>query len=144
MTQKEYIRKLRTRLAFVVSENERNDIIADIEEIFSDSMADGKSEEQICLSLGSPEETAKNILLEKGISSAGRIIITYLHKHMHTSFRQILLHTALKVLAVRQHACGFLPCLQQNYARKSAYILKSPISVQWTEALTAINTMNIL
>lgn len=74
MTQKEYIRKLRTRLAFVVSENERNDIIADIEEIFSDSMADGKSEEQICLSLGSPEETAKNILSEKGISSAGRII----------------------------------------------------------------------
>lgn len=59
MTQKEYIGKLRTRLAFVVSENERNDIIADIEEIFSDSMADGKSEEQICLSLGSPEETAK-------------------------------------------------------------------------------------
>ena len=41
---------------------------------------------------------------------------------MHTSFRQFLLHTALKILAVRQHACGFLPCLQQNYARKSAYI----------------------
>ena len=41
---------------------------------------------------------------------------------MHTSFRQILLHTALKILAMRQHACGFLPCLQQNYARKSAYI----------------------
>ena len=47
---------------------------------------------------------------------------TCLHKHMHTSFRQILLHTALKILAVRQHACGFLPCLHQNYARKSAYI----------------------
>ena len=41
---------------------------------------------------------------------------------MHTSFRQILLHTTLKILAMRQHACGFLPCLQQNYARKSAYI----------------------
>ena len=52
----------------------------------------------------------------------GTYIRTCLHKHMHTSFRQILLHTALKVLAVRQHACGFLPCLQQNYARKSAYI----------------------
>ena len=47
---------------------------------------------------------------------------TCLHKHMRTSFRQILLHTALKVLAVRQHACGFWPCLQQNYARKSAHI----------------------
>ena len=52
----------------------------------------------------------------------GKDIRTCLHKHMHTSFRQILLHTALKILAVRQHACGFLPCLQQNYARKSAHI----------------------
>ncbi len=36
--------------------------------------------------------------------------------------RQILLHTALKILAGRKPACGFLPCLQQNYARKSAHI----------------------
>ena len=28
-------------------------------------------------------------------------IRTCLHKHMHTSFRQILLHTALKILAGR-------------------------------------------
>ena len=47
---------------------------------------------------------------------------TCLHKHMRTSFRQILPQTALKFLAGRQPACGFLPCLQQNYARKSAHI----------------------
>ena len=47
---------------------------------------------------------------------------TCLHKHMRTSFRQILPQTALKILAGRQPACGFLPCLQQNYARKSAHI----------------------
>ena len=50
------------------------------------------------------------------------IIRTCLHKHMRTSFRQILPQTALKILAGRQPACGFLPCLQQNYARKSAHI----------------------
>ncbi len=47
---------------------------------------------------------------------------TRLHKHMRTSFRQILPQTALKILAGRKPACGFLPTLQQNYARKSALI----------------------
>jgi len=50
------------------------------------------------------------------------IIRTRLHKHMRTSFRQILPQTALKILAGRKPACGFLPTLQQNYARKSAHI----------------------
>ena len=33
------------------------------------------------------------------------------HKRIRTSFWQILMHTALKILARRQPACGFLPCL---------------------------------
>ena len=41
---------------------------------------------------------------------------------MHTSFRQILPQTVLKILDGRKPACGFLPTLQQNYARKSAHI----------------------
>ena len=49
-------------------------------------------------------------------------IRTRLHKHMRTSFRQILPQTALKILAGRKTACGFLPTLQQNYARKSAHV----------------------
>lgn len=68
MTQKEYIKKLRSRLSFMVSENELDDIVSDMEEVFCDSIADGKSEEQICLSLGSPKEAAKNILSERGVS----------------------------------------------------------------------------
>ena len=56
------------------------------------------------------------------LSVAVMAIRTCLHKHMRTSFRQILPQTALKILAGRQPACGFLPCLQQNYARKSAHI----------------------
>lgn len=68
MTQKEYIKKLRTRLSFFVTNSELKDIVSDIEEIFADGAADGKSEEQICLSLGSPNDAAKNILLERGVS----------------------------------------------------------------------------
>ena len=56
------------------------------------------------------------------LKNVGIAIRTCLHKHMRTSFRQILPQTALKILAGRQPACGFLPCLQQNYARKSAHI----------------------
>ena len=63
-------------------------------------------------------ETDRQIIESKAI----RILRTCLHKHMRTSFRQILPQTALKILAGRQPACGFLPCLQQNYARKSAHI----------------------
>ena len=36
------------------------------------------------------------------------------HRRLSTSFRQILLHTALKILAIRKYACKFLPCLQKN------------------------------
>ncbi|MBP0956055.1 MAG: DUF1700 domain-containing protein [Oscillospiraceae bacterium] len=75
MTQKEYIRKLRSSLAFFVSENELNDIVSDLEEVFSDSMADGKSEEQICSSLGSPKDAAGNILSERGVTvSTGKML----------------------------------------------------------------------
>ena len=36
------------------------------------------------------------------------------HRRLSTSFRQILLYTALKILAIRKYACKFLPCLQKN------------------------------
>lgn len=75
MTKKEYIRKLRSCLAFFVSENELNDIESDFEEVFTDSLIDGKSEEQICLSLGSPKDAAANILSERGVTvSTGKIL----------------------------------------------------------------------
>ena len=38
-----------------------------------------------------------------------------------TSFRQILLLTVSKILAIRKYACGFFPCHRQNHAQKSAY-----------------------
>ncbi len=41
-------------------------------------------------------------------------IRTRLHKRIQVSFRQILLHTALKIFAIRKYACKFLPCLQKN------------------------------
>ncbi len=66
MTQKEYIKKLRFYLALRLPHAELSDIVSDMEELFSGAAADGKSEAQICLSLGTPKEAAGHILAERG------------------------------------------------------------------------------
>lgn len=68
MTKDEYIRKLRSKLRFSLSSGEINDIAGDISEVFADGMADGRSEGEICISLGAPADAARNILSEHGIS----------------------------------------------------------------------------
>ena len=70
------------------------------------------------------------------------ILRTCLHKHMRTSFRQILPQTALKILAGRQPACGFLPCLQQNYARKSAHISYEDRFLFWLNKMKDSDILN--
>ena len=42
--------------------------------------------------------------------------------YAHVFSANFVPQTALKILAGRKPACGFLPTLQQNYARKSAHI----------------------
>lgn len=68
MTKDEYIRKLRSKLRFSLSAGEIRDIAGDISEVFADGIADGRSEGEICTSLGSPADAARNILTEHGIS----------------------------------------------------------------------------
>ena len=69
-------------------------------------------------------EDLGRIVIPKGIRRTMHIsrLRTCPHRCIRTSFRQILPQTALKMLDGRQPACAFLPCLQQNYARKSAHI----------------------
>ena len=57
---------------------------------------------------------------DKVLFFTNRSIRACLKSLLRTSFRQILPMTALKILAIRQYACGFLSCSRQNYARKSA------------------------
>lgn len=68
MTKDEYIRKLRSKLRFSLSAGEIRDIAGDISEVFADGIADGRSEGEICTSLGSPTDAARDILTEHGIS----------------------------------------------------------------------------
>lgn len=68
MTKDEYIRKLRSKLRFSLSAGEIRDIAGDISEVFADGIAEGRSEGEICASLGSPADAAGNILTEHGIS----------------------------------------------------------------------------
>lgn len=68
MTKDEYIRKLRSKLRFSLSAGEIRDIAGDISEVFADGIAEGRSEGEICTSLGSPADAARDILTEHGIS----------------------------------------------------------------------------
>lgn len=71
MTRQQYLSKLRKQLQFRLSNIEIADIISDIEECFDAGAAEGKSEEEICLSLGEPKSAAASLLNEQ--SSGERI-----------------------------------------------------------------------
>ena len=68
MTKEEYIGKLRSKLGFFLSSQEICDISEDMSEVFAEGMAEGRSESDICASLGSPADAARDILAEHGIS----------------------------------------------------------------------------
>ncbi|RDW15006.1 HAAS signaling domain-containing protein [Oceanobacillus chungangensis] len=61
MTKKQFISKLNASLKRLPYE-ERQDIIQDIEEYFVIGSEEGKSEEQVATSLGSPEQIAKELV----------------------------------------------------------------------------------
>lgn len=65
MTKKQYLNSLRNSLRFRLSSEELLDIMDDMEECFEAGIAEGKSEEDICKSLGSPKAAAAEL-------SAGR------------------------------------------------------------------------
>lgn len=61
MTENQFISELETALKRLPAE-ERNDILQDIREYFTDGREDGKSESEIALSLGSPANIAEELL----------------------------------------------------------------------------------
>lgn len=61
MTENQFISELETALKRLPTE-ERNDIIQDIREYFTDGRGDGKSESDIAASLGSPTKIAEELL----------------------------------------------------------------------------------
>jgi DUF4097 and DUF4098 domain-containing protein YvlB len=61
MTENQYIVELETALKRLPAE-ERNDIIQDIQEYFTNGREDGKSENEIASSLGSPTKIAEELL----------------------------------------------------------------------------------
>ncbi|MBD5147098.1 MAG: DUF1700 domain-containing protein [Ruminococcus sp.] len=65
MTKKQYLAKLRKYLRFRLSNSEIDDILADMEECFEAGAAEGKSEEDICISLGEPKSAAASLLNEQ-------------------------------------------------------------------------------
>lgn len=60
-TEQEYLRTLKSRLGGHVSREDLEDILSDYTEHFSIGRAEGRSEEDLCRSLGSPEDVAREI-----------------------------------------------------------------------------------
>ena len=73
MTQKQYLDKLRNSLRFRLSEVDIDDILSDMQECFEAGISEGKTEEEICIGLGSPKEAAASLINEQKNSSAGFI-----------------------------------------------------------------------
>jgi uncharacterized membrane protein len=60
-TEQEYLHTLKARLTGYVSREDLDDILADYAEHFSIGKSEGRSEEELCRSLGSPDDVAKEI-----------------------------------------------------------------------------------
>src|SRR5512136_160101 len=59
--EQEYIRILRSRLEGTLSKDELDDIISDYSEHFSIGKANGRTDEELWRSLGSPDDVAREI-----------------------------------------------------------------------------------
>ena len=107
MTKDEYIRKLRSKLRFSLSAGEIRDIAGDISEVFADGIAEGRSEGEICTSLGSPADAARNILTEHGISpNTGR---TFAKAVISAVIMGAALYLLWRSPSVGTFAAAFLP-----------------------------------
>lgn len=69
MTKIEYLNELYARLS-VLPEQERREIMRDYEEHFAAGRENGKTDEQICAQLGSPEMNARQYVGERAAGNA--------------------------------------------------------------------------
>lgn len=79
MTKKSYLDELRRRLCFRLSDAEIEDIIGDMGECFDAGVSEGRTEDEIALSLGAPKTAAAEILAER---HSGNIFIPHLTKYI--------------------------------------------------------------
>ncbi|MGE3681786.1 MAG: DUF1700 domain-containing protein [Bdellovibrionales bacterium] len=69
MTKAEYLRELEGRIRGLPAA-ERREVLADYEEHFRQGLADGKSEPEICATLGAPKTVAQEILVHTWVNEA--------------------------------------------------------------------------
>lgn len=75
MNQKQYIRSLNRRLYLFVPWEERQDILADYREYFSDAASQGESEAAVIEHLGTPSTVAREILSDRGVFILSKEIV---------------------------------------------------------------------
>ena len=90
MTEQQFLNELELALTRLPVE-ERNDILSDIKEYFSNGREDGKSDSEIAASLGSPKEIAEElsenqVQIPEKITSSNEII-----KVPHSNFSNVMM-----------------------------------------------------
>lgn len=68
LSRETYLNKLMFFMSFHFSDEESRNILGDYEEWFFNETLQGKTEDEICLSLGSPQKVVANLLTESGKS----------------------------------------------------------------------------
>lgn len=107
--------KLSFHLSFHFDNEESQNILNDYEEWFANEALQGKSDEEICLALGSPKKVTTNLLLESGKQS--RRVCILLRNIVIQSFLIVILH------------CLFSVLLLQNFNRSASSYLYAGLSM---------------
>lgn len=100
ISKKVFIEKLKFYLLFYFDDNESISILHDYEEWFTNESLQGKTEEEICFSLGSPKKVINKLLVESeksrlriNILLQNTVIQTFLLLIIHFLFSTFLLKT---------------------------------------------------
>ena len=109
ISQRSFMKKLKFYLAFYFDDKEVNSISNDYDEWFAVEISHGKSEEQICLALGSPQKAVSDLLLDSDKNSIRLPIL--LQNTVIQFFLSVIMNIMVNILllkAFNRHGLDYL------------------------------------
>lgn len=138
ISQKNFIKKLKFYLAFYFDDKEIQNISSDYNEWFANEISQGKSEEQICLALGSPQKVVSDLLSNSDKSPIRLQIL--LQNTVIQIFLFAIIHILVNILLLKAFnrnginylysglGLTFLYFIAEIIIIKKSYLLRSDIS----------------
>lgn len=121
MNKEEFLREIEKSLD-KISEKERAEILYDYEEHFMIGKENGKSEEEICLELGSPKEIANNYLLNRTEDSfegnKKEEPKENCEQKLNSDRRNLYIGSGIIVAVIAFFLLGYSPAIRYNHTGK--------------------------